>query len=219
MPNVIIQDLTAVINGTSRQWAGYDTVHVDTFIQTDSPIPLDSFYYVPNGSSVPNEVLALFKLAKLDMYPMQESTILQGTENIREIATSENLEGTIADASRLLLRSVMKKTSLTPVTGTSNCYIISYDYKLFPVEPNVFEFKVVLPFDGLTVNPSGNRIQATICAPIGSIINPIMTKGIDSNGNEIQESITSITSIPNIRKPIVSFEYQIDPEFTVQYNY
>lgn len=65
MPNVIIQDLTAVINGTSRQGAGYDTIHVETFIQTGSPIPLDSFYYVPNESSVPNKVLALFKLENL----------------------------------------------------------------------------------------------------------------------------------------------------------
>lgn len=217
MPNVKIQDLTAIINGTSRYGAEFDTVHVETLLVTDEPIPQEMFWYVPSGTSVPKEVLDFFKINKLDMYPMTESKILQGTEDIRESAQANNLSDVENDAARFMLRAVMKKSTLTPVVGTTNCYIVSYDYKIYPVEPNNFEFKVVLPFDGLGIFPAGGRVQVTVTAPINSTINSVLTNGVDQNGSEVSAEV--ITPIQNTMRPIVSFEYHLDPIYTIRYTY
>lgn len=214
--NVKLQDLTAIINGTSKYGAGYDTVHVETLLITDSPIPQDMCWYVPAGTSVPKEVQDFFNMAKLEMYPMTEDKILKGTDTIKESSQSNDLSSVMNDSARYMLRAIMKKSQLVPVVGTTNCYLVSYDYKIYPVQPNNFEFKVVLPFDGLGIYPSGGRVQVTITAPVGSMINPVITKGTDDNGNEVQEQITPIQ---NTTRPIVSFEYNKDPEYTIRYNY
>lgn len=216
MVNLVIQDLTAIINGTSQYGAGYDTVHVETLLVTDQPIPPEMCWYVPSGTSVPKEVLEFFKVNKLEMYPMTEQKILEGTENIKDSAVNNDLNDVMSDSARFMLRAIMKKSVLTPVPNTNNCYLVTYDYKIYPVEPNNFEFKVVLPFDGLNFVPGG-KVQVTLTAPINSQINPTLTKGIDAQGNEV--SGEQITVIQNTAKPIVNFMYQNDPTYVIRYNY
>lgn len=216
--NIRLQDVSVIINGTSRYNGNlYDTVHVETLLVMDEPIPSEETWYVPNGSSVPPEVLNFFKIAGIDMNPQKSSTILQGTEDIREQAEGENLQGVIEDAGKFMLRAVLKKTPLTAISGSPNTYLLSYDYKIYPINNTTdYEFNIRVPFDGLIVASNGGRVQLTIVTPIGAQIDPALTKGVDENGQEIAELVSPIS---NVNRQIVSFAYQIDPDFTVRYRY
>lgn len=223
MANIMLQDLTATIHGTSRsipdQTKSFDLVHVETLLQTDEPLPPTSNWYVPNGSSIPPEIADFFKARNISMYPMSEETILQGTEDVISQAKNNQVEETEKDVSMILLRSVMVKSDLKLVTGTTNLYHIAYDYKLYPLKdiPNTFEFKVQLPFNGLTIPAGGQaKIKMAVILPLGAQVNPDATQGAVVGGQPIQE-IT--TPIPNVGRQVVSFEYHNDPDFTIQYHY
>ncbi|OXS56436.1 hypothetical protein B0G93_12113 [Bacillus sp. V-88] len=215
--NIKLQDVSVILNGTSRYNGNqFDTVHVETLLVTDEPIPAEETWYVPNSNSVPPEVLNFFKIAGLDMNPKKASTILAGTEDIKEMSESENLQGVMEDSARFMLRAIMKKAPLTSVAGATNTYVLSYDYKLYPInETNDFQFEVRVPFDGLKLS-NGGRVQVTVMAPVGAKIDPNLTKGIDENKREISEQIAPLS---NVNRQIVSFAYQLDPDFTIYYKY
>lgn len=219
MANIVLQDLTAMIHGTSKfNGNQFDMVHVEILLQTDSALTPEMTWFVPSGTSVSEEVLAIFKATNLAMYPMSEASVMQGTEDIIEQSKQGNLTDVIQDASKLMLRAIMKKTSFIPVAGTSNLYLLAYDYKLFPIKeaPNMFNFKVVLPFDGLGM-PTGSKVQMSLIMPIGSSIEPTFTEGVAMNGQKINEQVQPIGTTGH---NILSFEYQItDPLFTVRYQY
>ena len=219
MSMIQLQDLCAVINGTSRyNGNAFDIVRVEILLVTNEPIAADQFWYVPAGVTVPPAVLEIFKLANLPMYPTSEANLLQGIDDIKQQAENGNLQEVINDSARLMLLSVLKKVALTPVPGSQNLYLLSYDYKLYPLkdEPNTYEFKVILPFDGLQLNPSGGRVQVTLVTPIDSVVDPQYTKGLDVNGTELAELVKPIE---NTKRQLVAFEYHLDPEFTVRYKY
>lgn len=215
-----LQDATVVINNTSRfNNKQYDTVRVETLLTTTEPLPPEMTWYVPSGTSIPPEVANLFKAKNIRMFPQREATLLQGTEDIRDQAQAENVLEVLEDASKLLLRAVLKEVPLSPIAGSPNTYTLSYEYKLFPLEVdnqnNNFEFYIVLPFDGLEV-AQGGRVQMTILTPIGAKINPSETKGIAENGQEISEMVADIS---HTNRQVVSFAWQNDPEFFVRYSY
>lgn len=216
--NIRLQDVSVVINGTSRYNGNqYDTVHVETLLVMDEPIPAEETWYVPNNTSVPPEVLSFFNIAGIDMNPKKASTILAGAEDIQQQSEEGNLQGVIEDSARYMLRAIMKRAPLTPIAGTPNTYLLSYDYKIFPISnTSDYEFKIRVPFDGFKVAENGGRVQLTIVTPIGAQIDPTLTKGLDENGQEIAELVSPIS---NVNRQIVSFAYQIDPEFTVYYRY
>lgn len=219
MSTIQLQDLTAIINGTSRyNGNAYDSIHVEILLVTNEPIPNEQQWYVPAGVSVPPEVMAILKLTNLPMYPTSETTLLQGIDDIKQQAESGNLQDVINDSARLMLLSILKKMTLTPIPGSTNAYMLSYDYKLFPLKdsPNAYEFRVLLPFDGLTLNPSGGRVQVTVVTPVGVAIDAANTKGIATGNVEINELVRPIE---NTNRQIVSFAYQTDPEFIIRYNY
>jgi len=219
MPNIQLQDLTATITGTSRYNGGkYDTVHVETLLVTTEPLPAEWSWYVPAGVSVPPEVLALFKAQGLEMYPTLEANLVAGTEDIHQQAEQGNLGDVELDAAKLMMRAIMKKTPLTPLPDASNAYLLSYDYKIYPVtgNPNAFDFKIRLPFNGLGFHPQGGRVQVSVMTPIGARVDGTETKGIDENGNEIGEDVQHL---PNSNRQVVNFGYQVDPDFTVRYVY
>jgi hypothetical protein len=215
--NIKLQDVSVILNGTSRYNGNqFDTVHVETLLVTDEPIPQEESWYVPNSNSVPPEVLSFFKVAGLDMNPKKASTILAGTEDIKVMSESENLQGVMEDSARFMLRAIMKKAPLTPVAGATNTYVLSYDYKLYPTNgTNDYQFEVRVPFDGLKLS-NGGRVQVTVMAPVGAKIDPNLTKGIDENKREISEQIAPLS---NVNRQIVSFAYQLDPDFTIYYKY
>lgn len=212
-----LQDVSVIITGTSRYNNAFDTVRVETLLITDDPISPEETWYVPNGNTVPPEVLEFFKISKVEMNPKKASTILEGTEDIRDQAEAENLPGVMEDAARFMLRAILKKASLTPVIGASNAYLLSYDYKIYPVNnSNEYAFSIRVPFDGLEVAPNGGKVQVNVLTPIGAQVDAAITKGIDENGLEITEVVTPI---PNTDRQLVSFHYQLDPEFIVHYRY
>ncbi|PET71580.1 hypothetical protein COJ46_21890 [Bacillus sp. AFS077874] len=216
--NIRLQDVSVIINGTSRYNGNqYDTVHVETLLVMDEPIPSEETWYVPNGNSVPPEVLNFFKISGIDMNPKKASTILAGTEDIQTESEEGNLQGVIEDSARFMLRAILKKAPLTPISGSPNTYLLSYDYKIYPINNSSdYEFTIRVPFDGLKIAENGGRVQLSIITPIGAQIDESLTKGIDENGQEISELVVPVS---NVNRQIVSFAYQIDPDFTVRYRY
>lgn len=218
MSNIVLQDLTAMIHHTSRfNGNQFDMVHVEILLQTDVPLKPEEQWFVPSGTTVNDTVLQIFKATNLEMYPMSEQKVMDGTRDIIQQAELGNLHGVIEDASKLMLRAIMVKKSFTPVSGSQNLYHLAYDYKLFPTKenPKAFDFKVVLPFDGLGM-PAGSRVQMTVITPITAKVEPNTTEGITVNGQKIQELTHDISAC---QRQIVSFMYQNDPKFTIRYLY
>jgi hypothetical protein len=219
MPNIVLQDLTAIIHNTSRYNGNQsDSVHVEILLQTDVPLTPNDQWYIPfGGISVPNEVLEFFKATNIAMYPMKAEEVISGTEDIIAQSEAGNLQDVELDAAKLMLRAIMKKTSFSPVVGTNNVYMLSYDYKLYPMKEmqNAFEFKVVLPFSGLGM-PNGSKVQITVIMPIASKIDANATKGSAVNGAEVNELVKPME---NVNRNILSFEYHQDPLFNIRYYY
>lgn len=217
MPNMTLQDVTAIINGTSRYGSGFDTCHVEMLLVTDTPFPAETSWYVPNqdGSTVPPDVNQILNLGQIKMYPQSEATLTQGIDDVKQQALNGDLQGVLDDMQKLILLALLKKVQLTPVLGTANTYMMKYDYKIFPNVQNSFNFYIQLPFDTLTL-AAGGRIQCTAITPSGSVIDPVNTKGIDLNGTELQEQIGNAVAS---NRPVVSFVYQNDPIFTICYHY
>ena len=212
-----LQDLSAIVTGTSRYNGGaYDTVHVEILLQTIDAIPPETFWYVPAGVDVPPVVKDILKLAGLPMFPQSATKLLDGVDDIKQQAENGNLQDVINDSARLMMLSIFKKMPLTPLPGANNAYVLSYDYKLYPVAPNIFEMAVMLPFDGLELNPSGGRVQVTVVTPIGATVDTVNTKGIAPENPDLPEIITPVS---NTGRQVVSFEYHKDPEFHIGYTY
>jgi hypothetical protein len=219
MNTIQLQDLTVTITGTSRYNGGrYDIARVETLLVTTEPLSTELSWYVPAGVSVPPEVLALFQSTGITMLPTLAENVLKGVEDIQQQAEEGHLEEVKIDAAKLLMRAVLKKTTLVPLPDAPNTYHLTYEHKLYPVQgnSNAFDYKITLPFDGLQLSTSGGRIQVTVLTPIGAVIDPNETKGIDEQGMEIAEQVAHLQ---NSNRYAVNFGYQIDPNFTIRYQY
>lgn len=216
MVNIKYQDVTVVVSGSSRYNGNqYDSVMVHTTIITDSP--LTDSYYVPAGVSLPNPALELIKMQCLEYRPYRASSLTEGTENIIQSSLSGDTTDTLKDSAKLILLSALKERQLEQVAlvGNSFVYELKYDYKIFPLQSQEYQFEIRLPFDGIQM-ANGSRVQLTVLTPSGAVINSVETKGIDDNGQEIQEMIQQLQ---NSNRSVVSFNYQLDPHFTVRYNH
>lgn len=222
MINITLQDFTATIHRTSQQNGGqFDTIHVESLIITDQPISTEESWYIPNSKPIDPMFKSIFEITKINPVPTHSSLIAERISDFADAmlqAEAGNIDETKKDIVTLALLSVMSKTNLKPIEGTSNTYLLSYDYKLFPLEglASTFELKVVLPFPGFVIPDNGDEIQITVVAPIGAIIDKSYTMGIDANGQPIQPQYANF---PSSRKEAVSFQYRQDPTFTIRYNY
>lgn len=216
MPNVILQDLNATIHGTSRHGLPYDIAHVSILMQTDTPIPTDLQWAIPHVENLSPDVIKFISDGKTPIYPICKDSNYRGASDILQETDKGDTASVIEDAKTLILLSSMKPTTIEPLEGIPDRYVISYKYRLYPVSENNFEFKVLLPFDGLQLN-AGGRLQVTLVAPIGAAINPSITKATDLNGQTVAEE--TITPISLVNKQVASFEIQKDPIFTIRYNY
>ncbi|WP_099335792.1 hypothetical protein [Clostridium cadaveris] len=216
MANIMLQDLSAVIHGTSRYGIEYDVAHVTMLIKVDEPIAADAQWAIPHIEDIPQKALNLIKDGKTAIYPMLKSKLRNDISNILENIDNKNMDGLLDDIEKALLLTSMHETNLQAI-DTANClYVVSYKYRLYPVEPNNFDFKVLLPFDGLVMSSSG-RLQVTLIAPTNASINPVVTKGEDpSTGQQFEEQVISLS---NVNKNVVTFVVQNDPLFTIRYNY
>jgi hypothetical protein len=220
MPNVKFQDATVIVHGSSRyNNNSFDVVHVHTTIVTDSPITDE--YYVPNGVTLHPAALELVKSQGLEFRPYRVSDLLAGTENIRESAQEGDVVDTTIDSAKLLLLSTLKKTSLvqTAQIGTSYVYELKYDYKIYPLThqslSDSYEFQIRLPFDG-TGMINGSRVQLTVVTPINVEIDQNATVGVAENGQLLDEKLNQLV---DTNRMVVTFEYQVDPLFTVRYKH
>ena len=190
---------------------------VKTTIHSDEPI-LDE-YYVPSGVTANPALLELLRLQNLEVTPFKASTLLAGTEDIQTQALNGNPAGTLEDASKLLLLSVLKKAQLVPVPGSTNLYELTYDYKVFPMAsqnmPNTYEVQIRVPFDGLGMT-NGSRVEVSVILPRMVDVDPNATQGKDINGAEIAELIYEM---PNVNRKAVTFAYQLDPLFSIRYTH
>jgi hypothetical protein len=215
--NIKFQDVTVVVNGSSRYNGNqYDSVMVQTTIITESP--LTESYYVPAGVSLPNPALELIKLQGLEYRPYRASVLTEGTENIIQSSLAGDSTDTLSDSAKLILLSALKERQLEQVAQVGNSYIyeLKYDYKIFPlINSQEYQFEIRLPFDGIQMT-NGSRVQLTVLTPSGAVVNSVDTKGIDENGQEIQEMVQQLQ---NTNRSIVSFNYQLDPHFTVRYSH
>lgn len=215
--NIKLQDFTATIHKTSQlNGMQFDTIHVETLIITDQPISPDDTWYIPNDKKIDKMFLDVFKDGLIDPVPTHCSEInnrLKDFTNAVIDAQSNNLDKTKEDMITLALLSVLSKTTLTPVEGCSNTYILSYNYKLFPTG-NIFTLKVTLPFPGFTIAANQDEVQMTVVTPIGAKI--IEASGIASNNSQVPSQTVDFAST---RKQAVSFDYKTDPTFTIKYQY
>ncbi|WP_047982117.1 hypothetical protein [Ornithinibacillus contaminans] len=217
MPNIKLQDVMIFVNGTSRyNKNSFDTVLVKTLLHSDEPIKDE--YYVPSGITANPELFKILDLQGLEITPFKASTLIEGTEDIQEQALNGNPSETLSDAAKLLLLSLLKKSQLVPVAGSNNTYELTYEYKIFPVEPNSnsYEFEIRVPFDGLGIHPQGGRVEVTVILPRMVELDGSLTKGIDEQGAEINEVSYPV---PNVNRQVVTFSYQKDPLFTIRYNH
>lgn len=218
--NIKLQDFTATIHQTSRyNNNAFDLIHVESLIVTDEPIPTDTIWYVPNSKIIDPVFQNILQAANINPQPTEESLIQDMINSFGDAvneAISGNIEETKKDISTLALLSVLSKTTLKLVEKTTNTYILSYDYKLFPISNNTFELKVQLPFPGFSIPDNGDKIQITVITPMDATIDKTNTTGIDENGSTITPQYASF---PNSSKEAISFNYTKDPTFTIRYSY
>ncbi len=220
--NIQLQDFTATIHRTSLHNGGkFDEIHVETLIVTDQPIPTEELWYIPNPKPIDPLYKSIFENLHINPQPTSASAMQQRISDFSDAiqkATDGVTNETHEDIGTLALLSVLTKQPLTPVESTTNTYLLSYSYHLYPIEAgtNVFELKITLPFDGFIMPDNGDEIQITVVAPIGAIIDTSVTSGIDTNGVAISPQYANF---PNSRKQAVSFEYRKDPTFTIRYHY
>ncbi|WP_231575075.1 hypothetical protein [Bacillus sp. B-jedd] len=211
------QEMTVFVNGSSRfNGNQHDTVYVHTTIVTDAP--LTEPYYVPAGVSLPNPALDLIRMHGLEYRPYRASVLTAGTENIMQSSLAGDTTDTLSDSARLILLSALKEKQLDLVAqiGNSFVYELKYEYKIFPLSnSNDYQFEIRLPFDGIQM-VNGSRVQLTVVTPSGAVVNDVETRGIDENGQEIQELVQQLQ---NSNRSVVSFYYQLDPHFVVRYSH
>lgn len=220
MTNIKLQDFTATIHRASQHNGGqFDLIHVESLIESDQPIPSDEFWYIPSTKPIDNTIKAFLEQNKTPIVPtsglvMEER--IKSAMDIMEQARAESQEGTRDDMLTYALLASMTKANLKLLDGTPSTYLFSYDYKIYSIAPNVFEFKIILPFPGFIIPDNGDQIQLTFIAPIGAIIDETNTNGIDDAGQPV---IPEYFKPNNGKKQIVAFKYQRDPIFTIRYHY
>ncbi|MDU1413436.1 MAG: hypothetical protein E6929_11550 [Clostridium sp.] len=217
MPQVILQDANIVVHGTSRHGLDYDIAHVTMLIQTNEPIPEDLEWAIPHIEDIPDKAINLIRDGKTAIYPMLKTKIRQDISNILDNVDNGNQSELLDDIEKALLLTCMHITNIESLDNEKKLYVISYKYRLYPVDANTFDFKVLLPFDGLEMSPSGGKLQITFIAPIGAIINTEVTDAKDFQGQSVAHEAISPISLVN--KNAVSFEIHQDPIFTIRYNY
>ncbi|CAH0346975.1 hypothetical protein [Bacillus sp. CECT 9360] len=149
--------------------------------------------------------------------PYRETELLAGTEDVLDASRAGDTTGTESDVARILLRSALKVVPLTKVAEINGKFVyeVRYDYKIFPMGQDLYEFQIRLPFDG-TQMQAGSEVKLTVLTPFGTQVDQNETKGIDENGAEIQEVIQQLT---NSGRAATTFQYKLDPLFKVRYQY
>jgi len=215
MPNLRKQDATVVVHGDSRYNEGlFDTVSVHSIIVTDGPLP--QAYYVPGGPSISEDGMRIIRKHGLEFRPYTEEELFVDVGDEVEEARQNDPVAVEDGFARTLLRSTLVSAPLQLIKQLPNnlhVYKLAYEYKIFP-EQGSFQFDIRLPLSGIDM-PSG-EVTLSVLVPQNVSINRAFTKGIDDQGNELEEQLTELSQT---HRQVVTFQHRVDPIFTVNYTH
>lgn len=212
----VCQKQEAVINIIpTYKYLGYDIVKVETTFTMDQPFPDGEIAFVPTNKRIPDNIISLVNENGFDFGPKLSSDINKRLADFsQEVADKNKEQETRQDATLGLLLTYMDNMPLKPIVPNSNFYHLSYEFNLYPDKNGNFEFNTVLPLAGL--QDAGNiEIQLFIVLPQGVTFDPVNTKGISKNGQEIVEK----PFVTENGRTLITFYYKQDPTFLVKYKY
>lgn len=213
MPNCTLQEAVITITPTSRYGQPFDTAHVETIFVLDAPVPQGEVFLVPGDQLIPNEIMQVLRLAKLDFTPMPKSEVIANLSDFTQQVDQQNKEAAIADAALGLAAVYMKPIQFQPIPNT-NFYRLSYDYTIYPDASGNFYVYAKLPFRSFQM-PGGGQVRLIVVLPTGAQFDPAETKGIALNGQTVEEQ----QAVAANGRQVISFFWQNDPDFTVKYHY
>lgn len=212
----LCQKQEAVINIIpTYKYLGYDIVKVETTFIMDQPFPEGELVFVPTNKLIPDNIVSLVNENGFDFGPKLSSDINKRLSDFsQEVLDPNKAQETKQDAALGLLLTYMSNIQLKPIAPNSNFYHLSYEFNLYPDKDGNFEFNTVLPLAGL--QDAGNiEVQLFIILPQGVTFDPVNTKGISKNGQEIVEK----PFVTENGRTLISFYYKQDPTFFVKYKH
>ncbi|WP_043933814.1 hypothetical protein [Bacillus sp. EB01] len=213
MYNCLMQDTVLTITPTSRYGKEFDTVRVETFFQLESPLPENEEFLVPGIKKIPDQDLRIFEAGKVQFAPIPKSVVIQEVQDFASQVASGSTDGVRLDALLGLSTMYMEPVKLEAITP-GGIYHLSYAYSVYPETDGNFYIYQTLPFKGF--NMTRGTVRLTAVLPAGAVCDYDATNGKDISGTIIVEDESRVFSNG---LSVVSFLYQVDPEFTIKYRY
>lgn len=212
MYNCVNQETLITVIPTSRHGKPYDIARVEALFQLKESITQNDPLLVPQMELIPKEVLEMLKLSRVNLAPMPESYVTQALSDFANESGDPNREQeTREDAMLGLVRKYLSKVTPQQI-GNDYYYRVSYEYTVYPNEKGSYSLYAAVPFKGFTV-PAGSQIRFVSILPTGSTV--VSTTGTDLNKQNIKVDQDDVAQ----GKPVISYFWQNDPEFTVEYKY
>ncbi len=208
-----MQDTVLTITPTSRYGKQYDTVRVETYFQLESSLPENEEFLVPGLKKIPEQDLEFFKAGKVQFAPIPKSVVVQEVQDYALQVANGSIEGVRSDALLGLSAMYMDPVKLEEIS--SGVYHLSYTYSIYPddLDGHYYIYQTI-PFKGFNM-PRGT-VRLTAVLPAGAVCDYDQTNGKDISGTVIVDDDSH--SFSN-GLSVVSFYYQVDPEFTIKYRY
>ncbi|MCP1124574.1 hypothetical protein NKR74_14885 [Bacillus sp. 3103sda1] len=213
MYNCINQETLITIIPTSRHGQPYDKARVEAIFQLSEPITEnDALLVPPEMELIPPHIFEMLKLSHVNLAPMTESYITQALSDFATESSDPSREQeTTEDAMLGLVRKYLTKVTPQQI-GSDYFYRVSYEYSVYPNENGSYFLYATVPFKGFNM-PATSQVRFISILPTGSTV--INTTGKDLN----QQILTADQDDVANGKPVVSYFWQNDPDFIVEYKY
>jgi hypothetical protein len=212
MYNCISQETLITVIPTSRHGQPYDIARVEATFQLDGPIMENDLLLVPQMELIPKRMLEMLKLSRVNLAPMPESYVTKALSDYEVESNDPNRDKeTEEDAMLGMVRKYLSKTVPQQI-GSDYFYRVSYEYTIFPNESQSYFLYAAVPFKGFEL-PTHGQIRFICLLPTGSRI--IATTGKDINSQQLQADVDDVAQ----GKPVISYFWQNDPDFEVEYTY
>ncbi|ASN69641.1 hypothetical protein OCE55_04920 [Bacillus paranthracis] len=213
MYNCMNQETLITIIPTSRHGKAYDIAKVEATFQLNEPITeTDSLLVPPQMELIPQDIFEILKLSHVNLAPMTETYINEALSDFATESSDPNRDQeTKEDAMLGLVRKYLTKVVPEQI-GSDYFYRVSYEYAVYPNENGSYFLYATVPFKGFNM-PATSQIRFISILPTGSTV--VNTTGVDIN----QQSLPADQDDVANGKPVVSYFWQNDPEFMVEYRY
>ncbi|MGC4378272.1 hypothetical protein WD019_15290 [Fictibacillus sp. Mic-4] len=207
------QETLITVIPTSRHGQPYDIARVEAIFQLDQPITENDLLLVPEMEKIPKDLLEMLKLSKVNLAPMPESYVNEALSDFAQESADPNRDReTSEDAMLGLVRRYLTKINPQQI-GTDYFYRVSYEYSVFPnSQTGSFFLYAAVPFKGFNM-PAGSQVRFISVLPTGSRV--INATGTDINSQPLSADMDDVAQ----GKPVVSYFWQNDPDFVVEYTY